>query len=300
MEISIRNYENFFKYIKKWTVNDYYTAGIKAEVIIDMLLSEYVSEIVQKTIGEKGRSVKLVAKEFPIKAKPNKKKPDTDAGNRSAKIDYLLYDGETTYIVELKTDNQSFDLEQYNNYVNRIKGKELFQIFENIIKMQKGKNYPKFEDYRSIINGNELQSYESTQKYIFTFLRIIKSLYPDKYIDILGSIKEGDNKVIEENLKAIKKTLNFESAEKFKLVYLSLRPIDDDKKDKNFFSNNEGIKAYNIYFYGEDIDEYKKVAKLPENDNRWNSIIEIISCINNANYAMLDELNAIDNMCTGY
>lgn len=36
------------KEIKNWVVNDYFTPNIKAEVILDTLLTPYVSEIINR------------------------------------------------------------------------------------------------------------------------------------------------------------------------------------------------------------------------------------------------------------
>jgi hypothetical protein len=39
-------YEAFYTMVKDWTVSDYRTPKIKAEVIVDMLISEFIEEIV--------------------------------------------------------------------------------------------------------------------------------------------------------------------------------------------------------------------------------------------------------------
>ena len=73
-----------------------------------MLLSPFITDIVKEGMNSNGRFV-LLAKEFPLKVYENNKGP---------KVDYLLMDDGTSdlYIVELKTDNNSFDVEQYNKY----------------------------------------------------------------------------------------------------------------------------------------------------------------------------------------
>ena len=103
----------FFDVIKKWTALDYYTQGIKAEVIIDMLISEYIEEILSSCLGEK---VHLIAKEFPIPTFSQKN------DSRNAKVDYLCYsdnknkDGVILYLVELKTTSSSIEYEQMLKY----------------------------------------------------------------------------------------------------------------------------------------------------------------------------------------
>jgi hypothetical protein len=55
--------------VKDWTVSDYRTPKIKAEVIVDMLISEFIEEIVAYGVYGKEaytKKLKLIAKEFPI------------------------------------------------------------------------------------------------------------------------------------------------------------------------------------------------------------------------------------------
>ena len=106
-------HEIFYNLIKFWTLIDFCTPNIKAEVIFDMLLSPFITDIVKEGMNSNGRFV-LLAKEFPLKVYENNKGP---------KVDYLLMDDGTSdlYIVELKTDNNSFDVEQYNKYLKAIK-----------------------------------------------------------------------------------------------------------------------------------------------------------------------------------
>ena len=39
------------KQLKKWVVNDYFTPNIKAEVILDMLLTPYVGQLLKNECG---------------------------------------------------------------------------------------------------------------------------------------------------------------------------------------------------------------------------------------------------------
>lgn len=151
----------FYEMVKRWTIYDFKTPGIKAEVIIDMLLSEFIKEIVAYAMEynsekpDKNRSEEccenktptnipsnkyyLVAKEFPV---PNKKKTDglvvsadEQSGeaedNRNAKADYLLAktgrDSQGKKVVqefiltELKTTTSSRNKEQEENYLSIVK-----------------------------------------------------------------------------------------------------------------------------------------------------------------------------------
>ena len=107
--MSENKYEIFYNLIEFWTLNDFCTPNIKAEVIFDMLLSPFITDIVKEGMNSNGRFV-LLAKEFPLKVYENNKGP---------KVDYLLMDDSTNdlYIVELKTDNNSFNKKQYNIYL---------------------------------------------------------------------------------------------------------------------------------------------------------------------------------------
>lgn len=115
-------------------IRDYYTANIKAEVILDMILTPVISKILtvigqnNKDLGING-NMRLVAKEFPV-LKPKScaktsgeelKKDDEDQYNyRNCNADYLMCDKGSVYFVELKTTQQSFDCDQMMNYLNYI------------------------------------------------------------------------------------------------------------------------------------------------------------------------------------
>jgi hypothetical protein len=65
---------NFEEMIKKWVKYDYCTPGIKSEVIIDMLISQFIEDIIgfeaAKREGKRGKfGMELIAKEFPCNFK---------------------------------------------------------------------------------------------------------------------------------------------------------------------------------------------------------------------------------------
>ena len=106
--------KSFFDIVKKWTINDYKTPKIKAEVIIDMLISEFLAEAVGiSELPGNGEAV-LVTKEFPIRG--YKKKKDFEyistEINNSPSVDYLIKKGDVLYLTELKTDPHSFSEKQ--------------------------------------------------------------------------------------------------------------------------------------------------------------------------------------------
>ena len=105
----------FFEMVKKWTINDYHTPGSKAEIIIDMLISEFVCDIIKDSNEVKVDGIlDFVAKEFPIKAITETSKGNWKISehNRPARVDFLLSDESTLYFVELKTDSKSYEDEQ--------------------------------------------------------------------------------------------------------------------------------------------------------------------------------------------
>ena len=101
--------ENFYKMVKEWTVSDYWTPGIKAEVILDMLLSDFVADIVGQKLN---KDLILLAKEFPIPA------GGKEGSLSNAKVDYVLACPGTDglpgilYLTELKTYPKSYKEKQ--------------------------------------------------------------------------------------------------------------------------------------------------------------------------------------------
>ena len=66
MSESVNEFKSFYDKVKKWTVRDFRTQKIKAEVIVDMLISDYIEDIVSQSLGNDIKDIKLIAKEFPI------------------------------------------------------------------------------------------------------------------------------------------------------------------------------------------------------------------------------------------
>ena len=108
-------YKTFYDMVRKWTVSDYRTQKIKAEVIVDMLISDYIEEIISQNFG-KNKNIKLIAKEFPIARIGQasiEKEGDTSSNRQYASVDFLMSGNEfgksTLYLVELKTYDGSVD-----------------------------------------------------------------------------------------------------------------------------------------------------------------------------------------------
>lgn len=116
--------KNFYDMVKHWTISDYKTPGIKAEVILDMLLSEFIEDLLMFRL--KTEEVTLLAKEFPI---------NIGKGNLNAKVDYLVCADKTKLVmVELKTTSKSYDeLQEERMKENAKKGAgELIKFYEDI------------------------------------------------------------------------------------------------------------------------------------------------------------------------
>ncbi len=101
--------------IKGSFINDYWTAGYKAEVSFDTLLTPVIEEIIQT----KFPTAKYVTKEFPILRKSFNDK--VKSGFDSINVDYVLSDKDKVYFVELKTTMDSIDKIQITNYENILK-----------------------------------------------------------------------------------------------------------------------------------------------------------------------------------
>lgn len=119
--------------IKKQVVNDYFTPNIKAEVILDTLLTPHIEELVQNGHDGIKEDLRLIAKEMSILGKEGQ-------GDRGPKIDYVLAGANTVYLVELKTTDSSTDDGQLSFYRSIIEdeqatfgnklGKRLLDILE--------------------------------------------------------------------------------------------------------------------------------------------------------------------------
>ena len=96
--------------LKKWVVNDYFTPNIKAEVILDTLLTEYITEIVQGQLSGQVGKLAFLTKEMSILEEGG-----TD--DRGSKIDYVLEDDNFVYLIELKTTKGSINASQASRYI---------------------------------------------------------------------------------------------------------------------------------------------------------------------------------------
>ena len=243
--MSENKYEIFYNLIESWTLNDFCTPNIKAEVIFDMLLSPFITDIVKEGMNSNGRFV-LLAKEFPLKVYENNKGP---------KVDYLLMDDSTNdlYLVELKTDNNSFNKKQYSIYLETQKNSDIGENFCRIIKDNTQERYYK--------NFGMVTNVKGSNKYI-------RMLYQ------MATILDGR---ISGNIAALSKDELAEAIREFlkgqtiHIVYVSINEIK--VRNKPCEELYEGIK--NIHL--DNIEMYKNN---PEKRSLWDLVHSIIKQTN--------------------
>ncbi len=190
---------NLVQEIKKWVVNDYFTPNIKAEVILDTLLTPYVAEIINR---QGDLDTVFVTKEMSVKD-VQKQTENPKYGNMGTKIDYVLADADFVYLVELKTTDGSINAKQAKDYVrncenktfgdsfgdklltimsektgvgldcNVEKEKQLLKLFEDICHDVPGDSYA--ERGRELLKAKV--NWRSTYKYIYTMGQLLDYLY---------------------------------------------------------------------------------------------------------------------------
>ena len=246
MSESVNEFKSFYDMVKKWTVRDFRTQKIKAEVIVDMLISDYIKDIVSQNLGNDIKDIKLIAKEFPIARigqTPNEKE-----GNRQyASVDFLMSgkenDKSVIYLVELKTSANSLDGLQLWNMLWTCyqESDSLYNRFQDVIL-----------NYGIDKNGNNL----STKKYQYTLSRYAQDhelkecesgiqhfgkKRPQKIRTESQRIKKEQTMVAEDILNNMKKT--FTNA-KLQIVYVYIRPTDDNGKKVEINFTDMAIKGY--------------------------------------------------------
>lgn len=125
---------DFYHMVKEWTVSDYCTPGIKAEVILDMLISDFIGDLLQFHYNN-GKKVTLLLKEYPIKIY------EDEGNHRNAKVDYLVcVEDAKLVLVELKTTNDSFRDEQECRMQQAVGSgaKSLIDFYDKIVRLTGG------------------------------------------------------------------------------------------------------------------------------------------------------------------
>lgn len=135
--------ECFFEMVKKWTISDYKTPGIKAEVILDMLISDFIGDLLSYHLKEK---MTLLTKEFPI--------PTNEDNYLNAKVDYLACTENKMLLVELKTANDSYDRiqnERMREIIGKYSSDSLIGFYKDICNLKNG-------------NSSDSKKYKYSQK----------------------------------------------------------------------------------------------------------------------------------------
>lgn len=121
-------------------INDYYTAEVRCEVIIDTLLTPVIADVVKNLTGYE--KVGFLAKEFPLmkadiasgdgKTDRNCERDESSESRslRSVNADYILRGedkngNQKIIIVELKTDQGSISHHQLDNYIQLLENKQI-------------------------------------------------------------------------------------------------------------------------------------------------------------------------------
>ena len=221
---------DFFEMVKKWTVNDYRTQGIKSEVIIDMLISEFVEEILAYglviNVDDKSK-IKLLAKEFPVKL--------GEKYIKNAKASYLLSDeiNKKIYLTELNTNAWNFpgrdDREQLTALVSAED--------DGVAKL--------WDFFFKVLDRHIKRPTEESRKYFYTLHKLIDG------IGLLPSMR------MSELEREVKKAF---AGYELTIIYLSMPPIDIEEK-----SYTDGRKLYKVM----NVIHIKELLDTPDDFNRY-------------------------------
>lgn len=285
---------DFEKMIMKWTAFDHYCPSIKAEVIWDMMLSEFIVDMVAYAYREKyGKQYKannfyLLAKEFPIKSEEeeNEKQEDDNKKQKDSlscsKVDYLIaFEEDNTpekkvILVELKTTPGSVSRKQLERYKN-CDVKKLFDFYNELIK--KKVNRKIFE--KSPLQWAGSEKYTGQITYMFhqfkqfhreggnmtelpsSFINRLKEMYTGMelfYLYVERVKTQTYNLSVQMEIKELKKKDENGTSETRYVFYDS----SNKKLNHNFF---EFMKEK----YGEDSSKI----------NAWNTFCKLIDKVNN-------------------
>ncbi len=252
----MKKHDSFLEMVKDWTVNDYKTPGFKAEIIIDTLISEFIEEIIAynwKKLGIVQKdSVKLLAKEFPIKT-PVYSKKEYRNPNR---VDYLVMADNTFYLVELKTSNLSLGDTQKDRMEDVVStpSHEMWKFFFDILndktkslhrktkeQLEEERREKTTSEYFAQREARNSQNYPDCKKYSYAYEQIKKQL-PKSIIDTLE-----------------KENYNYQ----LKIIYICLCKTKISEK----FFNAEGNNIDCIY-----LDQYKPSVY----NKRWEEVYSIL------------------------
>ncbi len=243
--------------IKGSFINDYWTAGYKAEVSFDTLLTPVIEEIIQT----KFPAAKYVTKEFPIL----KRTINKGSGFSSINTDYLFCDGCKFYFVELKTSMESINDDQSDNY-------------EQIIECSNHNN-PWGLDFIALLNHNSPTGYGDSS---YENNKIIQNLnFQERLREIFNLIIENDSDRIQlkqndnYQTKAIKwlkyRNKGYHLSGKYKTLFQAGQILD--------FWENNGIHDKNPWKKIEIIYLVPSIPKEPNPRFKYLSFVEALKII---------------------
>lgn len=177
---------NFFDMVKYWTISDYKTPGIKAEVILDMLISEFIEDLIGYHHCDE--RVTLLAKEFPIRT--------NDENFLNAKVDYLVNVGnDILLLAELKTTVDSFSDLQKDRMKKAIDGgvSDMLKFYDDICEIKSGNSLDsqKYKYQRSKYDKKAKLDRISCIDYLYILLIDDKRLDDDKKLILTNYCKDG-------------------------------------------------------------------------------------------------------------
>ena len=177
--------EEALQQIKERVVNDYFTPNIKAEVILNTLLTPYITKIIESQMGAQVGSLTSLTKEMSIQEKGG---PD----NRGTKIDYVLEDEKScVYLVELKTTNGSISSNQIGRYIDNCCGKTFGEALgDKLLKIVREK-FPKasaLEDLATLQENAERCGRGKNADRARNYLKESKRASTNKYIYTVGQL----------------------------------------------------------------------------------------------------------------
>lgn len=239
----MNEYQAFYEMVKKWTVNDYRTQAIKSEVIIDMLISDFIEEMVTAKLSEIDSKisltdVKLLAKEFPI-----------DIGSsdlRNAKVDFLVSVKDKLYLTELKTSEDSHSSDQKSRMLTVVNdgAEDLLDFF-----------------FRIIAGKRKKPSKEDSKKYFYTLEKMKNKFYNGDETSYVSDEQFRDN--------LIKKY----SGTEMEIIYIEL--IEPKKSDFLKIGNDKKIKP--IVLSELDACDKFKILLSDDKKDRWSLVSQIIT-----------------------
>ena len=262
--------ECFYGMIRHWILSDYNTQGIKAEVIIDMLLSEFLPEIIAS--GLKANNVKvgasgliLLMKEFPILK-------NGQTGMQNYKVDFLLCDPEKRilYLTELKTSNNSFrehQIQVMNEAICRASDQQQnpINLFLNLLE-QKILNS---RTYRRRDTGKYLHSLLQWLQELTEWENLKKGLIEDRCF-INGALRFDEIQAVNERKAAWRRIKSAFMKEyltdqeyKYKIVCLTVQPLKIIQND---------MSASGVYFVSI-LDDFNSDMSIYEHENSIRGVL---------------------------